>query len=71
MDLSQALLCLVTFNNPTAATPDSGIKQPRSGCVAQIDRTQKPKFSLQYHQQRVGRRGEPMVTAATEPLFLE
>ncbi len=71
MDLSQALLCLITFNNPTPATTDSAIDQPRSACVEQTEQTQKPKFDLRYHQQRVGARGGPMVTGATEPLFLE
>jgi hypothetical protein len=71
MDLSQALLCLITFNNPTPTKTDSAIEQPSTVCVDQASDSQQPKFDLQFHQQKVGVRGEPMVTGATEPLFLE
>ena len=71
MDFSQALLCLITFNNPTTAKTDSAIEQPTSACVEQAGDAQKPKFDLKFHQQRVGIKGEPMITGATEPLFQE
>jgi hypothetical protein len=71
MDISQALLCLITFNNPAPSTVDSAIEQPRSACVEHAEQPKNPKFDLKYHQQRVGDRDQPMVTGATEPLFLE
>ncbi len=71
MDISQALLCLITFNNPAPVSTDSTVEQPRSACVEQEDQVEKKKFDLEYHQQKVGGRTIPMVAAATQPLFLE